>query len=112
MVQPLTCTAQHMTSKWISLMPEFSSSKIINHHFHVNNNKGDLGIGYSMIIGRDLMVQIGLTANFKHQFLQWGGATVHMKEPNSMIGQSNIHKYEMGEVFIQTVEPASTRKAT
>ena len=48
----------------------FSSSKVINHCFRVNNEKGELGIAYDMIIGRDLMVQIGLTANFKHQFLQ------------------------------------------
>ena len=46
-------------------MPEFSSSKITNHHFHVDNNKGESCIGYDMIIGRDLMVQLVLTADFK-----------------------------------------------
>ena len=60
-------------------MPEFSSSKIITHCFHVDNDKGKSGIGCYMIIGRDLMVQLGLTANFKRQVLQWYGATVHMK---------------------------------
>ena len=58
-------------------MPEFSSSKIINHRFHVNNSKGKSGIGYGMIIGRDLMVQLGLAADFKCQVLQWDGPTVH-----------------------------------
>ena len=48
----------------------FSSSKVINHCFHVNNDKGESSIAYDMIIGCDLMVQIGLTADFKHQFLQ------------------------------------------
>ena len=38
-------------------MPEFSGSKIINHRFHVDNDEGESGIGYDMIIGRDLMVQ-------------------------------------------------------
>ena len=36
-------------------MPYFSSSKIINHQFHVDNDKGYLGIGYDMIIGSNLM---------------------------------------------------------
>ena len=44
-------------------MPGFSCRKIINHRFHVNNDKGELGIGYDMIIGRDLMIQLDLTAD-------------------------------------------------
>ena len=45
-------------------MPDFSSSNIINHRFNVNNYKGESGIGYYIIIGRYLMVQLGLTADF------------------------------------------------
>ena len=60
-------------------MLEFYIRKIINHQFHVNNDKGESGIGYDMIIGRDLMVQLGLTAYFKCQVLQWYGATVYIK---------------------------------
>ena len=41
-------------------MLEFSGSKILEHCFHVDNDKGKLGIGYEIIIGRDLMVQSGL----------------------------------------------------
>ena len=44
---------------------ELSGSKITNHRFHVDNDEGESGIGYDMIIGRDLMVQLGLTDNFK-----------------------------------------------
>ena len=51
-------------------MLELSRSKIIEHRFHVENEKIDSGIGYDMIIGRDLIVKLGLTANFGHQFLQ------------------------------------------
>ena len=31
-------------------MPEFSISNIINHLFHVDNDKGESSIGYDMII--------------------------------------------------------------
>ena len=93
-------------------MPEFSSSKIINHCFHVDNDKSESGIGYDMIISRDLMVHLGLMDDFKRQVLQWDDATVHMKEPRILLGPSDITKREMREVFIQTAEPASTREAT
>ena len=68
-------------------MTDFSSSKIINHRFHADNYQGDLGIGYDMIIGLDLMVQLRPTAKFKCQVLQWDGATVPMKEPSALIGK-------------------------
>ena len=67
-------------------MPEFSISKIINHRFQVENNKFESGIGYDMIIGRDLKVQLGLMDDFKRQVVQWDGATVHMKEPIILLG--------------------------
>ena len=57
-------------------MTDCPSSKIINHHFHAGNDQGDSGIGYDMIIGLDLMVQLRPTAKFKCQVLQWDGETV------------------------------------
>ena len=93
-------------------MTELSSSKIINHQFHVDNEKGELGIGYDMIIGRDLMVQLGPTAEFKRQVLQWDGATVHMKEPINLLGKPDLTKREICEVAMQTSEPDSTQEYT
>ena len=65
-----------------------------------------------MIIGRDLMVQLGLMDNFNFQFLQWYGATIHMKKPRNLLGQSNITKHKMREVVMHTAEPASTQEDT
>ena len=58
---------------------EFSIRNIIEHRFHVNNNKGESGIRHDMIIGCELMIQLGLKTNFKHQVLQWDVVTVPMK---------------------------------
>ena len=60
-------------------MPEFSSIKIIEHRSHVDKDKVELLIGYDRIIGRDLMVQLGLMSDFKRQVFQWGGATLPME---------------------------------
>ena len=93
-------------------MPEFSGSKIINHLFHIDNNEVELGIAYDMIIGRDLMVQLGLVAYFKRQVLQWDGTTVHMNESRNLLGKSNLTKREIRKVVMQIAEPAFTREAT
>ena len=65
-----------------------------------------------MIIFRDLMVQLGLTADFKRQVLQWDGITIHMKDSSNLLGQSNLTNREMREVVMQTAESSSTREAT
>ena len=71
-------------------MPEFYGSKIINHRFHVDNNEGESGIGYDMIIGCDLVVQLGLTDEYKRQVLQWDGTNLHMKESRNLLGKSDL----------------------
>ena len=51
------------------------------------------------------MVNIGLSANFKHQVFQWDGAS-------GMLGQTDLKICKMREVVIQTEEPVSTREST
>ena len=104
------CTAHDVKVPFCT--PKFSSSKIINRRFHVNNDKGELGIGYDMILSRYLMVKLGLTADSKCQVLRWYGATLHMKEPSSFLGQSDLTHREMCEVVIHTAELTSTLEAT
>ena len=52
------CTTNNI--KVMFCMSEFPIINIISHRFHVDNNKVDMGIGYDMVIGHALMVQIGL----------------------------------------------------
>ena len=94
------CTAHDF--KMPFCMTYFSIREIINHCFLVNNYKVESGIGYDMIIGSELMLHLGLKANFKCQFLQWDGTTVHMKEPHSLLGEFNLNKRNMREVVMQT----------
>ena len=53
-----------------------------------------------MSIGRELMVQLDLTADFKHQVLQWDGATVHMKEPRGLLGKPDLNKRDMRKLVM------------
>ena len=92
-------------------MPDFSNRKIIPHRFHVDNRKGKSEIGYDMIIGRDLMLQLGLSENFKHQILQWYGISALMKEPLCLLYQADLTSREMSKVIMQTEEPFSIRES-
>ena len=93
-------------------MPEFSIIKIIEHQFHVENNKGESVIGYDTIIGHVPIVKLGLKDELKCQVLQWYGNTVPMKEPSDLPGKSDLNKPEMCKVIMQTAETASAREDT
>ena len=82
-------------------MPDFPSSKIILHRFHIDKNEGKSGIGYDMIIYRDLMVKLGLSSDLNCKLLQWDGATTPMEEPRGMIGQKYITSIEVCEVVMK-----------
>ena len=73
------CTTNRFKASFC--VPEFSRIEIISHHFHVDKNEGESGIDYTMIIFRDLTVQLGLMAYFKRQVIKGRGAAVPMKEP-------------------------------
>ena len=62
-----------------------------------------------MIIGCDLMVKLGLSADFKHQFLQRDGYTLPMQEPIVLLGKIYLTSRGMREVVMQTAEPVSSR---
>ena len=93
-------------------MPVFSSSKIILHLFHVDNNEGKSSIGYDIIIDHDLLVQLGIFANFEHRFLQFGVFIVPMKEPSGMLWKIYLTSLDMHKMEMQTAEPFSTKEFT
>ena len=50
-------------------MPEFFRTRTITHHFHFGNKYENTGIGYVIIIVRDIMVQLGMISEFKHTII-------------------------------------------
>ena len=70
------------------------------------------GIVYDTIINRNMMVKLGLSANFKRQLFHLDGATSQMKQPRDMMGQTDLTSREIHEVVMQTSKLVSTREAT
>ena len=64
------------------------------------NARGNEGIGYDMIIGRYLMVQLGLKAKFGRQIMQLEKTVVPMNEPTNFICQPNLTKREVQELVM------------
>ena len=93
-------------------MPEFSASKIINQRFHVDNEEEDMNIGYDMIIGRDLMVKLGLITDYERKVLMWDGVSVPMRSVYHTDSKPTFSRAEIKQIMTQTAEPIATREAT
>ena len=59
-------------------LPEFYEKTIIQKDVHVFFTE----MNYDMIIGRDLMSELGISLNFFHQKVRWQEAEIPMKLPN------------------------------
>ena len=91
---------------------EFSSRKVFTHHFHIHNKEGNFDISYGMIVDCEIVVKLGLKAEFGHQFLEWDCAAVPMKDPVNFIGKPNLTQCKMQEVVMQIEEPYSIIEST
>ena len=96
-----TAAGKVSTNKIAKLMfnlPEFYETKIVQCWAHVFENN----INYDMIIGRDLMTELGININFANQTITWMDAEVPMRNP-----QITINEFFIQETGI--VEDAMTR---
>ena len=85
-------------------MPEFSCRNVVSHQFKIYNNECEVGIGYGMIMGRDIMSRLILLANFKWNTLERSGTVVLMKDTGLSTVKYNFAKIKMREVVIHTTE--------
>ena len=59
-------------------LPEFYAKTIIQKEVHIFSTTRN----YDMIIGRDLMTELGINLDFFHQKVKWQDAEIPMKLPN------------------------------
>ena len=66
-------------------LPEFSTSKEISWLFHVDkSDPNDDALGYDMIIGRDLLTDLGIIIDFEDGYIIWDGIKSPMKHHHSV----------------------------
>ena len=84
-VEYSTVAGPHFPTHYVKVpfcVPEFSSSNIISHRFHVDNNEDESGIFYDMIIGPNLIVQPGLSADLRFKSLNGMVLQYQRKNPD------------------------------
>ena len=86
---------------------EFSESKIIEWRFNVCKSKKELGC--DMIIGRDLLKQLGMVLDFQKKMIELDLITISMQD------YAKLRKFsgkEINKIIQSTKEPIVMQKAT
>ena len=67
-------------------LPEFFEDRLIEWNVHLTEKLGH----YDMIIGRDLLTELGVDINFSTSTCSWDNSVIPMREPTVPIEQSFI----------------------
>ena len=78
----------------------FFSSRVIFYKFNIKNIEGKLGVGYDIIIGRDLMAQLGIIYDFKWNILELYGAILLMKYPTKSPRNNRLAKRRILDIIL------------
>ena len=87
------------TAKVDFILPEFYESKLISWKAHVTKQD----CGYDMIVGRDLLQELGMKIDFDSNSIEWEGASVPMK-PHGATRETDLYLQDS-----QAVEEAVDR---
>ena len=89
-------------------LPEFSNSKLINWKFHLTDNED---LGYDMVIGRDLMMSLGIDISFDKKKIIWEGTEIPMRDYQQLT-KWKLSKKEFKMVIQTSNEPIVTEEVT
>jgi len=74
------------------ILDEFYENKEIEWNLYVDSSPGPHK--YDMIVGRDLLSELGITLNFSDQTVTWQDSTIHMKDPELLSDISSpLHEF-------------------
>ena len=65
------------------ILKEFFENKSIEWNLHVDSTPGPHR--YDMMLGHDIMRELGITLDFKDQMMTWDDSTIHIKDPGSLL---------------------------
>ena len=76
-------------------LPEFSDKKIIKWNFNITSSDD---LGYDMIIGRDILMTLGINFSFVNKTVEWEGISIPMRDFNK-IKKYKLSKYEIKAII-------------
>ena len=88
------------------ILSELNNHRSITWQCYVDDREAD-DIGYDMIIGRDMMTELGITLDFHNKKIVWADAECEMRDFTKKLTPSEIKS-----TIQQAVEPVVTKSAT
>ena len=91
-------------------LPEFYENRLVDWTAHVDDSDGPHK--YDMIVGRDLLENLGLVLNFADKTVCWGDSTVLMKDPTFL--KQSLTDYQTDNFYWHNdlLESEALRSAT
>ena len=90
-------------------LPDFKDSKIITHKFQIDESKDD-GIGYDAIIGRDLLIAMGINLNFKDEVIEWDQMVTPMQDYQQQKPSHKQTREELRVLMTPSEEPIAAQE--
>ena len=73
-------------------LPEFDDNKIIEYEVHVDDSPDAASHSYDMIMGCDLMAELGIKMDFGDRVMTWNGITAPMKSRSDVHNEPYMHE--------------------
>ena len=90
------------TCKVLFQLPELNSSRTIEWKCQVNDSK--VPTNYDMIIGRDLLEELGINIQFSDGTIEWDDAQLPMRSPNITQAESFLTEDNEGKLAMQAAK--------
>ena len=74
-------------------LPEFDDNKVIEYKVHVDSSPKAITSQYDMIMGCDLMAELGLQLDFKERVMTWDSSTAPMKSHSMITSNPEFTEY-------------------
>ena len=87
-------------------LPEFHDNRLIHWNFHVAS--ATTSSNYDVIIGRDLMTELGITLDFNLLIMTWDNSTVPMRNADALSTEDNFVMYN--EVYESDIIQEATAR--
>ena len=95
-------------SKVYFSLPEFSDQKIINWVFNTTSSED---LGYDVILGRDILLNLNINISFEKRNVSWDGIEIPMRDFNKL-RKYKFNKMEFKAFIQERDEPIVTQEAT
>ena len=91
--------------------PEFSTDKTVHWKVHVDQITDPSKAAFDMIIGMDLMTELGIYVNTEDKHIHWEGASIPLKQRGDLSECSHLNYLFEATIIPEVLKKAETRQS-